>query len=51
MAKRQATIKNQKVKACKVSHLITEKNNSKLSLKKCSNKTSIRDSLFDMLIG
>lgn len=51
MAKRQAAIKNQKVKACKVSHLITEKDSAKLSLKKCSDKTKIRDSLLDMLIG
>lgn len=43
--------KNEKVQACKTSTLITEKNNIKLSLHKCSNKTKIRDTSFDIMIG
>lgn len=51
MAKRRAAIKSQKVKACEVSCLITRKDNSKLSLKECSEKTRIRGTAMDMLIG
>lgn len=51
MAKRGAVIKSQKVKACEVSRLITRKDNSKLSLKKCSEETKIQDSSVNMLIG
>ncbi len=51
MSKRQPAIKTQQVRSCNVSNLITPKKDLKLSLHKCSNKTKIRDSSFDILLG
>lgn len=47
--KREPSIK-QKTKACKERQLIN-KYNGKISLSKLSEKTKIRDSLYDILIG
>lgn len=51
MARKDPVIKNQKVKACNVSNLITSKSNLRLSLNKCSRDTRIRSSLLDIFVG
>lgn len=51
MVRKEPVIKNQKVRACNVSNLITSKSNLRLSLNKCSRDTKIRSSLLDIFIG
>lgn len=54
MRRRKARIQQQKHKACEVSTLIdhkSKKEEGKISLKKVSDKTHIRGSACDMLIG